>query len=83
MSDDIREPDQPLISIPGRMPILHAEPSACVFAQRCPFARERCRRERPRLRPLDGGEVACHYAEEAGAMAEAFRRDDVWDRVGA
>ena len=80
---DIRDPGQKLISIPGRMPILHEAPSACVFAARCPFARERCRIERPQLRRLGDGQVACHFAEEAAAMAEAFRRDDVWDQVAA
>ncbi len=43
-------------------------PQACLFSSRCPFAVERCRLERPALRPFDGGRsVACHRVEEIGA----------------
>jgi hypothetical protein len=34
-----------------------------VFSTRCPYVAERCREERPALRPLDGSLVACHHAE--------------------
>ncbi len=38
---------------------------ACPFAHRCPFAVDRCRSERPLLRPAPlGGQVACHRADE-------------------
>ena len=40
----------------------------CVYAHRCPLAIELCRREAPTLRFYDGREVACHRAEEAGAL---------------
>ncbi|MFZ1681800.1 MAG: dipeptide ABC transporter ATP binding subunit DppF, partial [Rhizobiaceae bacterium] len=33
------------------------------FHPRCPMAADRCRTERPALRPLGGAEVACHFAE--------------------
>ena len=46
---DIRHPERELVSIPGRMPALFEPPSRCTFAERCPFARERCRNERPLL----------------------------------
>lgn len=37
----------------------------CVFANRCPMVRARCRVERPPLRDLgDGRSSACHYADE-------------------
>ena len=50
--------------IPGR-PILASEaPSGCVFAERCPYATDRCRDERPKLRAVGGRFVACHRAEE-------------------
>ncbi|HMN28218.1 MAG TPA: ATP-binding cassette domain-containing protein, partial [Caldilineaceae bacterium] len=40
-------------------------PAGCVFAPRCDYARDRCRQERPLLRPLPGGSwVRCHFAEE-------------------
>jgi peptide/nickel transport system ATP-binding protein len=39
-------------------------PAGCAFHPRCPFAVERCRSERPELRPLAGGRrAACHLAE--------------------
>lgn len=37
----------------------------CPLCTRCPYATERCRAERPLLRPLpDGRSVACHRVEE-------------------
>jgi dipeptide transport system ATP-binding protein len=55
---------------PGDRPVLTGElpsplnpPTGCVFSTRCPYATERCRAERPPLRPLDERMVACHYAE--------------------
>ena len=47
----------------GELPSPLAPPSGCVFSTRCPYATDRCRAERPALRPLDGRLVACHYAE--------------------
>src|ERR1700722_2360491 len=36
--------------------------SGCAYAERCPFAQERCRSEPPVLRPLgDGRQAACHF----------------------
>ncbi len=35
-------------------------PGGCAFHPRCGLADERCRRERPELRPVLGGVVACH-----------------------
>lgn len=52
--------------IAGAVPDLHGEFTGCAFADRCPMARERCRVERPSLRPLEDGRlVTCHFAEEA------------------
>ena len=50
------EPPSPVDPIPG-----------CAFTSRCPFATDRCRIERPLLRPVDGRLAACHYAETTGA----------------
>ncbi|HQR21969.1 MAG TPA: peptide ABC transporter ATP-binding protein [Burkholderiaceae bacterium] len=47
----------------GELPSPLAPPPGCVFSTRCPLADDRCRTERPPLRPLDGRLVACHYAE--------------------
>lgn len=81
---DIRQPEQELFSIPGRTPILTAPPRGCVFADRCPFARPRCREEKPAPRPLaDGRRVACHFAEEAEEMRAVFARGEAWSRLEA
>ena len=38
----------------------------CVFADRCPLARDVCRSQKPALRPIEQDHlVACHYAAEA------------------
>jgi peptide/nickel transport system ATP-binding protein/oligopeptide transport system ATP-binding protein len=56
-----------LASIGGSPPELHAIPRSCVYQDRCPLVRERCRAERPELRDDGAGRrVACHYAEELG-----------------
>jgi peptide/nickel transport system ATP-binding protein len=41
-----------------------APPPGCAFHPRCRFANERCRAEVPVLRPVPGGEVACHAVQE-------------------
>jgi dipeptide transport system ATP-binding protein len=50
------------IVLKGELPSPLAPPPGCVFSTRCPHADDRCRAERPVLRPLDGRLVACHYA---------------------
>jgi len=54
-----REVDPPKGEIPD--PI--NPPSGCAFHPRCPLAVERCKRERPQMRPLGETRVACHLAE--------------------
>jgi peptide/nickel transport system ATP-binding protein len=51
----------------GEVPNPLSPPPGCAFHPRCPFADERCRRERPELRPLagpGGQSVSCHAVEE-------------------
>jgi oligopeptide/dipeptide ABC transporter ATP-binding protein len=50
--------------IEGDAPELWELPEGCPFAPRCPHAVDRCRRERPEARPVDGTLVACHLAED-------------------
>ena len=46
----------------GDVPSPIDPPQGCRFHPRCAFASERCRIERPLLRPLDSGRsVACHF----------------------
>jgi dipeptide transport system ATP-binding protein len=51
------------IVLKGELPSPLNPPSGCVFSTRCAYAIDRCRTERPALRPLDGRQVACHVAE--------------------
>ena len=52
------------IRLKGELPSPLDPPAGCVFSTRCPFVTDRCRVERPPLRPLDERLVACHYAED-------------------
>jgi peptide/nickel transport system ATP-binding protein len=47
-----------LTAIEGAVPGPLAMPPGCRFAPRCPFVEDRCRREPPPLRMLDGGHAA-------------------------
>ncbi|HET9821032.1 MAG TPA: dipeptide ABC transporter ATP-binding protein [Burkholderiaceae bacterium] len=51
------------IVLKGELPSPLAPPAGCVFSTRCPHVAERCREERPSLRPVDDHQVACHHAE--------------------
>ncbi|HEY7643689.1 MAG TPA: oligopeptide/dipeptide ABC transporter ATP-binding protein, partial [Hyphomicrobiales bacterium] len=54
----------------GDMPDPADQPAGCPFHPRCPIAVERCRTDRPALRPLDSVQVACHRAEDMRAASE-------------
>lgn len=51
----------------GDVPSPSNPPSGCAFHPRCPFATERCKQERPELRPFRGVEAACHNLEKVHA----------------
>src|SRR5580658_7036983 len=52
-----------LRGIPGLAPLLRDLPPGCAFHPRCPRAEERCRLEKPAVRPMGpGATVACHFA---------------------
>jgi peptide/nickel transport system ATP-binding protein len=48
----------------GEVPSPINPPSGCSFHPRCPFANDRCKIERPKSLPIEGGAVACHGIEE-------------------
>jgi peptide/nickel transport system ATP-binding protein len=51
-----------LREIPGRVPTLRSSPEACTFADRCGYADEVCRTERPELGPGPAGHpVRCFH----------------------
>ncbi|RLU99409.1 peptide ABC transporter ATP-binding protein [Streptomyces griseocarneus] len=58
--------DEPLVPIPGSPPSLLSPPPGCPFHPRCAYAAEvpddRCRTERPELRP--GRAAACHLPRD-------------------
>ncbi len=51
-------------TVPGESPNPLMPPPGCPFHPRCPLAIERCRSERPILRSVGQGDVACHVAED-------------------
>jgi peptide/nickel transport system ATP-binding protein len=56
------------IRVEGDLPSPANPPAACRFHTRCPFVQPtRCADDEPRLRPLGGHSVACHYAEDIKA----------------
>ncbi|ODT81283.1 MAG: peptide ABC transporter ATP-binding protein [Pelagibacterium sp. SCN 64-44] len=49
----------------GEIPYLGNRPQGCPFHTRCRYAQDRCRSEKPALRPIAGTaqSAACHFAE--------------------
>jgi peptide/nickel transport system ATP-binding protein len=61
MSKDVDRLDP----IPGSLPPIGVEISGCVYADRCPIARDRCRAEPPPIEPVGPGHGSrCFYHEE-------------------
>ena len=53
------------IVLKGEVPSALDLPSGCCFHTRCPFAWDRCKKERPALQDVgDGQTVACHLVDE-------------------
>jgi oligopeptide transport system ATP-binding protein len=76
--DPERERTRVRLPLRGEPPSPLHMPAGCSFHPRCPSAVERCRQERPQLRPVSlvnseaSSErlVACHLAESLGANAK-------------
>jgi oligopeptide transport system ATP-binding protein len=47
--------------LPGQAPSPASPEQGCAFAPRCPRAHDVCRSERPALRDIGSGQVACHF----------------------
>lgn len=66
------EDGKELYMIKGMVPDLSKEQKGCLFAERCPHAREVCFRQEPELRELSAGRVCCHrYSWEDSEVQEA------------
>jgi len=62
---DLRMTGSSRTAVAGEVPNPLDPPPGCAFHPRCPHADDRCRREAPSLRAVEGdGEVACHAVEE-------------------
>jgi peptide/nickel transport system ATP-binding protein len=62
---DLDMSGRPRTPIAGEVPNPLNPPTGCAFHPRCPYANERCKRERPEFKPSPtGGMVACHAVEE-------------------
>ena len=59
----VRGERRKIVPLTGERPSPLNPPAGCVFSTRCPHVIERCRAERPALRPVGGRDVACHLAE--------------------
>ncbi|MEN6492247.1 MAG: ABC transporter ATP-binding protein [Rectinema sp.] len=63
---DARHRGKKLATIAGQVLDATNDPQGCVFAPRCPLAKELCYRESPKLIAHEQGHTsACHFAEEA------------------
>jgi len=72
-----------LISIPGTPPNLLKPPPGCRFAERCPFATDRCRSEEPIAHKVGEGRLsACHYPEQVEAFRRTAATNEAWAEVG-
>jgi oligopeptide/dipeptide ABC transporter ATP-binding protein len=61
-----------LQGVEGQPPPPGADPTGCAFAPRCAIVRPRCGTERPLLRVLGRGKVACHAALASSATVADF-----------
>ena len=61
---DLKGRGRERVPVLGEVPDPLLPPSGCAFHPRCPHANERCRVERPALRPSGAVQVACHAVEE-------------------
>jgi peptide/nickel transport system ATP-binding protein len=75
----MRKDTDRLDPIPGSLPPLGADMPGCVFADRCPIARDRCVQSPPELFPVaDGHTARCFFHEEVPdipPMATAAQED--------
>ena len=63
---------KPLTPIHGNPPSLMNLPEGCVFSPRCPYATDKCRKQRPERVVIESGHYsACHYAGDPEFLKNA------------
>ena len=63
---------KPLTPIHGNPPSLMNLPEGCVFSPRCPYATDKCRKQRPERFVTESGHYsACHYAGDPEFLKNA------------
>ena len=75
---DIRSPENELEVIPGDPPELYGKVDFCTFADRCPWAKEKCRSGAPPLRSISGDSdhnTGCIRAEEIDELISGARHE--------
>jgi peptide/nickel transport system ATP-binding protein len=59
-----------LKAIPGEPPMLGSFPTGCPFHPRCPYRKDVCLADEPRLEPVGDRQVACWVAQERGSLPQ-------------
>ena len=63
---------KPLTPIHGNPPSLMNLPEGCVFSPRCPYATDKCRKQRPERVVTESGHYsACHYSGDPEFLKNA------------
>ena len=63
---------KPLTPIHGNPPSLMNLPEGCVFSPRCPYATDKCRKQRPERFVTESGHYsACHYSGDPEFLKNA------------
>lgn len=65
IADPDLEVSKKRIKLEGDLPSPVNPPSGCKFSTRCPYVKDKCKKERPIIREvLEGRYAACHFSEE-------------------
>ena len=68
---DLKSTAKRLQAIPGLMPDPTNLPEGCVFAERCKYAMDICRKEHPQVSVSGTHKLCCHLFDENGNRKEA------------
>lgn len=78
------QPKDILVSIEGYPPDLHQPPAGCRFAERCPFAEQRCRENDPQLQTVsENHQSACLRSSEMNQLRDEALNPQTWWKTAA